>query len=170
MDDYSTEEVDQITIASAGKPGKGILSRLMIPLIVLFLALAGFGTWWFFLRGESEAEVIDVAIPEQKEAEPPKFGLVYRIPDIILNPSGGRRHFLVSVSLEYFDPTVESLISEREVLLRDNLITLFSSQPAEVLTNVKYRQALRARVKKIMDYQIGEGKVTRVFFDKWVFQ
>jgi len=51
-----------------------------------------------------------------------------------------------------------------------NLITLFSSQSREVLTNIKYRRALRARVKKIMDYQLGEGVVSRVFFQKWVFQ
>ena len=77
---------------------------------------------------------------------------------------------MVSVGLEYFDPEMKSVISKREPLLRDNLITLFSSQSREVLTNIKYRRALRARVKKIMDYQLGEGVVSRVFFQKWVFQ
>jgi hypothetical protein len=39
-----------------------------------------------------------------------------------------------------------------------------------VLIDIKYRQAFRARVKKIMDFQLGEGVVSRVFFEKWVFQ
>lgn len=77
---------------------------------------------------------------------------------------------MVSLGLEYFDAEVSAELGKRESLLRDNLITLFSSQPQEILTNIKYRRALRARVQKIMDYQLGEGAVTRVFFEKWIFQ
>ena len=61
-------------------------------------------------------------------------------------------------------------IRKREPLLRDNLITFFTAQPLEVLTNIRYRQAIRSRVKKILDYHLGEGAITRVFFSKWVFQ
>lgn len=104
------------------------------------------------------------------EGAPPAFGEIYEMQDLVINPSGSRRVFMVTVALEIADKEQVKEVTKRESLLRDNLITLFASQPLEVLIDVKYRQAFRARVKKIMDYQLGEGIVSRVFFEKWVFQ
>ena len=172
MDNYPEEEVEQLAVDESEGAFKGLFSKLKIPLIIfLVLVLAVIAIYWFVLRPNQEATGDESnEVTEQKLDEPPPFGNVFFIRDLIINPAGARRIFMVSVALEYFDEEKAAVLQEREPLLRDNLITLFSSQPQNVLTDIKYRRALRARVKKIMDYQLGEGVVTRVFFEKWVFQ
>jgi len=171
MDNFPEQEVERLPVKGT-KSGKGLPGKLLIPLIIiLILTVAGVAIYWFILKPTADtAEGVAVQVEKSNKDEPPPFGKIYYIRDLIINPAEGRRIFMVSVALEYFDEDKADLIQEREPLLRDNLITLFSSQPQNVLTNIKYRQALRARVKKVMDYQLGEGVVTRVFFEKWVFQ
>ena len=148
------------------------MAPLLIPLVILgVLAMV----YLAFLKprgrepSAEKAAAVRAPTPEVNH-KPPEFGEVYSISDIIINPADGRRHFMVTVSLEYQDKDKLAEIQRRESLLRDNLITFFSSQPVEVLTNIRYRQAIRSRVKKIMDYQLGDGVVSRIFFDKWIFQ
>lgn len=172
MDNFPEEETERLQVDESEADKGGLIGKLKIPLIIiLILILITAVLYWFVLRPSSEVSQNElVAEVEKKPDEPPPFGKVYYIRDLVINPAAGRRIFMVSVALEYFDDEKAALLEKREPLLRDNLITLFSSQPQHVLTNIKYRRALRARVKKIMDYQLGEGVVTRVFFEKWVFQ
>jgi flagellar basal body-associated protein FliL len=123
------------------------------------------------LTGGGTHEIVEPGeTPKPAEAEPLQFGEVVELDDIVINPAGSRRVFMVKVTLEVVDKEKSREVEKRQALLRDNLITLFASQPLEVLIDIKYRQAFRARVKKIMDFQLGEGVVSRVFFEKWVFQ
>ncbi len=165
--DEEVERTDQEETTESAERG-GLLTRLRLPLIiVLIIVLAGGAVWWFFLRTGPE-ELTSVASSETYT--PPPMGEIYMIDDLIINPLGGRRIFMVAIGLEYFAENTAEEITKREPLLRDNLITFFSSQPREVLTNIKYRELLRGRVKKIMDHQLGENTITRVIFVKWVFQ
>lgn len=173
------DDADRVIIVDPALAKKQSKSSMIkwgaIVLAVLVLAAAGV---WFFLGSDSEdaGELIGITLTEPEEDkkphEPKPMGEVWVMEDIFINPSGGggRRHFMVAVVLELSSKANIEEINKRKPLLRDNLITLFSSQQIEVLANIKYRQAFRSRVKKIMDYQLGEGVVTRVFFDKWVFQ
>lgn len=114
--------------------------------------------------------VVEPEVGKTSAAVKEGFGEVYLIEDIIVNPSESRRIFMCSIGLEVANPELVKEVKKREVLLRDNFNTLFSSQTVETLLDIKYRQAFRARVKKIVDLQLGEGVVRRVFFEKWVVQ
>ncbi len=174
MNSYSEDDVEKVAlIDQEEEPKKGVFSKLIWVIIAVILAGGGFALWKFILSPSSD----DIALVEVGEEivsapprEPPPFGEVYKIENVILNPASGRRHFMVSVGLEVFDKSKLDEIKKREPLLRDNLITMFSAQPVDILSDIRYRQAFRSRVKKIMDYQLGEGIVTRVFFERWVFQ
>ena len=174
MNEYGPEEVERLPLEEPEAARKRkLMTRLKwLLLAIVVLVLVGIPSWFLFLKPAPEGIVEvepEMMKPERKPPQkPPEFGEVYLIEDLIINSLDGRRHFMVSIGLEYFDKEKLPEIERREPLLRDNLITLFSSQPVEVLTNITYRQALRARVKKIMDYQLGEGVVTRVFFQSWV--
>jgi flagellar FliL protein len=172
MNTNPPDESERIELTPAEEPlRKGFLARFWLPLVVV-VVVGTVGAVFFFGRGDGgkPAVVEQPKLEPQVSHEPPEFGEVYSIADLIINPADGRRHFMVTVSLEFSNKEKLAEIQRREPLLRDNLITFFSSQPNEVLTNIRYRQAIRSRVKKIMDYQLGEGVVSRVFFDKWVFQ
>ncbi len=150
------------------KGGGGTLKWIIIGVVVA--AAAGFGVWKFAPGSNKAHEIVEPEGLEKKSEEPPKFGEVFQLTDIVINPAGSRRVFMVVVTLELANPEMKKEIEKRQALLRDNLITLFASQPLEVLIDIKYRQAFRGRVKKIMDHHLGEGTVSRVFFEKWVFQ
>jgi flagellar basal body-associated protein FliL len=137
---------------------------------LLVAAAAGVGVWKFAPGSKDAHGIVEPEEMEKKAEEPKKFGEVFQLSDIVINPAGSRRVFMVVVTLELADPEMKKEVEKREALLRDNLITLFASQPLEVLIDIKYRQAFRARVKKIMDHHLGEGIIARVFFEKWVFQ
>lgn len=122
---------------------------------------------------------------EQAEAQ---FGEVYVIEDLVINPaqSGGRRHLLVSIGLEYaLDqgedgghgssgdgiPTGLGLeIQTREPQIRDNIITLLAGQELSVLADIKYRERIRESLKKAVNYYLHDGQVERLYFTKYVFQ
>ncbi len=169
MDNFPDDEVEQTDLEESTESTiGGLFTRLRLPLIiVLAIVLVGGAVWWFFFRTVPE-ELTSVASSES--FTPPPMGDIYMIDYLVINPLGGRRIFLVAIGLEYFEENAAEEIRRREPLLRDNLITFFSSQPKEVLTNIKYRERLRGRVKKIMDHQLGENTITRVVFVKWVFQ
>lgn len=179
MNNFLDEEVERTdpeeTTESAGRGG--LFTRLRLPLIIiLIIVLAGVAVRWIFFRTGSE-ELTSVASSETYTPPPmgeiytpPPMGEIYMIDDLVINLAGGRRIFMVAIGLEYFEEKTAEEITKREPLLKDNLITFFSSQPGEVLTNIKYRELLRGRVKKIMDHQLGENTITRVIFVKWVFQ
>lgn len=169
MNNFPDDEVEHTEIEETTEPAiGGLFTRLRLPLIVvLVIVLVGGAVWLFLFRTVSE-ELTSVTSSESYT--PPPMGEIYMIDDLVINPAGGRRIFMVAIGLEYFDKNAIVEITKREPLLRDNLITLFSSQPREVLTNIKYRERLRGRVKKIMDHQLGKDTITRVVFVKWVFQ
>lgn len=174
MNNYSEDDIEKVAlIEPEEEPGKSIFSKLIWVILPLILVAGGFILWKFVLSpppDDSALVEIGDEITNAPPREPPPFGEVYKIENIILNPASGRRHFMVSIGLEVFEKNKLEDIKRREPLLRDNLISMFSAQPVDVLSDVRYRQAFRSRVKKIMDYQLGEGVVTRVFFERWVFQ
>jgi flagellar basal body-associated protein FliL len=142
---------------------------LFIVFAVVIIGAAGF--WLLKMRHPSPpAESVAAAPPQEAPLEPPTFGEVYRFEDLVINPVGGRKVFMVTVVLEVQDARKIAEIQKRESLLRDNLITMFSSQSAEALADIQLRRAFRARVIKIMDYQLGAGTVSRVFFEKWILE
>jgi len=167
----SSTKIERVPVADNAdkkKSGGGGLKWIIIG--VLVAAAAGVGVWKFAPGSKEPHGIVEPVEMEKKAEEPKKFGEVFQLSDIVINPAGSRRVFMVVVTLELVNPEMKKEVEKREALLRDNLITLFASQPLEVLIDIKYRQAFRARVKKIMDHHLGEGIVSRVFFEKWVFQ
>lgn len=150
-----------------GGGGKGALKWVIVGAVAL--AVAAVAVWKFLPALQGRHGLVETA-ESTRAGEPTAFGEVIQMEDIVINPAGSRRVFMVTVTLEVANKESIAPVQKREALLRDNLITLFASQPLDVLIDIKYRPAFRARVKKIMDYQLGEGTVTRVFFEKWVFQ
>jgi flagellar FliL protein len=94
------------------------------------------------------------------------------INDLIINPaaSGGRRHLMVSLGLEYADPLLKVELENRDPQIRDNLITLLAGQDANVLTDIRYRESIRQSLLKAVNYYLESGTVEKVYFTKYVFQ
>ncbi|HEX7344346.1 MAG TPA: flagellar basal body-associated FliL family protein [bacterium] len=108
----------------------------------------------------------------KRSAEETQVGEFHIISDLVINPAatGGRRHLLVSIGLEYHDPKMEEELTRRDPQIRDNLITLLASQEVNTLTDIRYRENIRHSLLKAVNYYLEVGQVERLYFVKYVFQ
>ncbi|MCX6640541.1 MAG: flagellar basal body-associated FliL family protein [bacterium] len=109
--------------------------------------------------------------PAEKELknEPGEF---YLINDLIINPaeSGGRRHLMVSIGLEYRDALIKLELEKRDPQIRDNLITLLAGQQISVLSDIKFREKIRESLLNSVNYFLEAGQVEKLYFVSYVFQ
>lgn len=96
----------------------------------------------------------------------------YMIKDLIINPanSGGRRHLMVTLGLEYNHLSVMKELEGRDPQIRDNLITLLGGQEIGVLADIRYREKIRASLLKAVNYYLEGPKVEKLYFVEYVFQ
>jgi|GEM_PF-970801 len=111
--------------------------------------------------------------PKSKEkVEQVEFGEIFQLDGLIINPtnSRGSKHLLIDIGLQTTDASILAELGEKELLLRDNLNTFLSAQKLEVLTDINMRQKIRERLKEIVDYNLSEGEVDKVYFIRYVLQ
>jgi flagellar FliL protein len=158
---------------------------------ILIMVFAGLGILVFSVitsRALVKKMFFTPEIEEPVHEEKPEFGQIYMIDDLVINPaqSGGRRHLLVSLGLEYHEEHghdggghgggegelsgVAAELQQREPQLRDNLITLLAGQDISVLSDIKYREKIRKSLLKAINYYLHGGKVDKLYFTKYVFQ
>ncbi len=108
----------------------------------------------------------------EKTTEGPAVGDVYKLESLIVNPrdTGGRRHLLIEIGFEVSDPVAITELETIDPLLRDNLLTFFSAQKTETLTDIHLRDKIKEKVKEIANFNLTTGEVTKVYFIRYVFQ
>ena len=139
------EPTEEEAPAARGKKGK-------ILVVLLVLALAGAGTWWFMLRPASAEEA-------------PHPGAVVKLDAIQVNLADG--HYLrIGIALQATDEVKEELEGSKAL---DATIELFTGQRMEKLAQRPYREGLR---KKLVDRleEAYEGEVMGVYFTDFVTQ
>ena len=97
---------------------------------------------------------------------------LYRIENLIVNPAGsnGQRFLMASVVLEFQDAKLEEEARNREVELRDAVISTLESQSLEALSQLGARDSLRTRLRARLRPIIGEQVDFRVFLPQYVIQ
>lgn len=162
------EKVVEEKPAKKGKLPKPVLMvGIGVPVIVFQLFTANILVKQIFFSPSAANGAASAANKDRAEV-----GEFYIINDLIVNPAatGGRRHLLVSLGLEYYDPMVAEELARRDPQIRDNLITLLGGQEVAVLADIKYREDIRRSLLKAINYYLTEGKVDRLYFVKYVFQ
>ena len=149
-----------------GGGGSNIVFAVIVVLVLAFQAVSSH----FILRKTLFANPPNK--PAKTKTAPEEFGQVFQMEGIIVNPADakGSRHLLVDIGFQTEDPKVILELTEREVLLRDNIITFFSAQRYDVLTDISMREKIRDRVREIANYNLTAGQVDRVFFIRYVVQ
>ncbi len=82
----------------------------------------------------------------------------YKLENIVVNPadSQGQRFLMCSLALESDDPKALDDLREREVELRDRVVTTLTSMTLEELTSVGARDTLRHRLVETIRPMLGE--------------
>lgn len=100
---------------------------------------------------------------------------IYKIENLIVNPAGAQgQHFLMcSVAFELEDSKLGDLLRQREVQLRDGVISTLESQSMTQLTAPGARDSLRSRIAAVampLLGEDGEDTVIKVYLPQFVIQ
>lgn len=104
--------------------------------------------------------------------EKTKLGAVYLVPDILVNPTGtgGLRYLSATLGLEVAEPETVETLRERDVQVRDVLISILSARSVEQLTDFQAREQMRREIKMRLNQLLGAEELTAVYFVDYVLQ
>lgn len=110
--------------------------------------------------------------PGKGAAEKTELGAVYLVPDILVNPTGtgGTRYLSATLGLEVAVPETVETLRERDVQVRDILISILSARSVEQLTDFQAREQMRREIKVRLNQLLGTEKLTAVYFVDYVLQ
>ncbi len=94
------------------------------------------------------------------------------IGDLVVNPAGtgGTRFLATSIGFELETGKDAGKFKEKEVQVRDALITILSSQSVPELSDYKHRERLRKLIKLRVKKLLKSEDVTAVYFTEFVLQ
>ena len=97
---------------------------------------------------------------------------VYRIDNIVVNPAGsaGTRFLMASVALELSDEKAVAALREKEVQIRDAVITTLESQTLEMLSAPGSREGIKRQLAVAVRPLVPGRQQLRVYLPQFVLQ
>jgi len=98
--------------------------------------------------------------------------IIYAVKDIVINPAGtgGTRYLSVSFGFELESDVLATEFEEREMVVRDALITILSSKTVAQLTDPKQKEIVRYQVKKRLEQLLDTDELAGVYYTDFVLQ
>ncbi|MFZ5980097.1 MAG: flagellar basal body-associated FliL family protein [Candidatus Zixiibacteriota bacterium] len=185
-DEKTTVEVNEDTGAEK-KKGKSkliLFGGIGLAVVILGVVLAMFVIGPMMSGSDEEAALeettkVDDAHKTDEPEKPRKKSkshgsetLVYTIKDIVINPAGtgGSRFLSVSFGFELGSAELAAVFEQREVLVRDALITILSSKTVAQLTDAKQKEIVRYQIKKRLSSLLNTEDLTAVYYTDFVLQ
>ncbi|MBD3297067.1 MAG: hypothetical protein GF341_00265 [candidate division Zixibacteria bacterium] len=99
-------------------------------------------------------------------------GEVYLIEDLLINPKGteGTRYLSTSLGLEVASPEAVEKLQERDLQVRDMLISILSSRTVTQLTSTTERERMRLEIQERLDNMLKGQQLLAVYFVDYVMQ
>ncbi len=96
----------------------------------------------------------------------------FTVDDVIINPAGtnGQRLMLVSVGFGVATEEAKKKLSEREVLVKDIVISTLSCKKLEELNQVGYKETLKIQLSNSISAAMPDAEVNSVVFSKYIIQ
>jgi flagellar FliL protein len=121
-------------------------------------------------EGQAAAQPADTNV---KKAESQKSELgkyIYSVDDMIVNPAGtnGDQLLLTSIAFDLATPESEKEIKEKEIVVKDMIISVLSSKSITQLNNTAYKDTLRTEISKKLQTNMPQVKVNKVYFSKYI--
>jgi flagellar FliL protein len=167
-----------MTEEAQAKPKGGSPPFLMIGVVVGTLALGGVaGTFLVAPRVVAGRAAAKPAAHEKESrgeqaGEDKKKIPVFRLENLIVNPadSQGTRFLMATIAFEVDDEKTGERLREREVQVRDVVMSALESQTLEMLTRPGARDSLKLRLANAVAPFTGRGKRVRVYLPQFVIQ
>ena len=177
--------------ATIRRPPRSRVNRFMKSILIIVgvvggMAVAAFALTKYVIKpamapehSEVAAEAAAGAGQERPPKNPPKIsenetelGEVYLVPDILVNPTGtgGTRYLSATLGLEVALPETAAVLRERDVQVRDVLISILSARSVEQLTDFQAREQMRREIKARLNQMLGAEDLMAVYFVDYVLQ
>lgn len=94
------------------------------------------------------------------------------IKDLIINPAGtnGTRFLLTTVGLEVPSAEIKAELEQKEIQTRDILNTVLTSKGLDELTIPQFKETLRKEIQEKLNANLRSGKISNVYFSKFIIQ
>lgn len=99
-------------------------------------------------------------------------GLIYSLDDLIVNPANtnGKMLLLASVGLSVESEESKKTLEEKQVVVKDAVISVLSSKSVTQLGSATYRDTLKVEILKNLSLQLPGSKVNNIYFSKFIIQ
>lgn len=153
-----------------------------LPPIVLYIAIAvvmvvvGVVVGTKFMGGAETTEAEPVAEEHakddkkaDKEGQPTEL---FMVNELIVNPAGteGTRFLSASIGFETYSKHTLELMTKREHLVRDALITILGSKTIDQLSDPKQKEIIRFQIKKRTEQLLQVDDLAAVYFTQFILQ
>jgi flagellar FliL protein len=109
---------------------------------------------------------------EGKEGENAGSALIYSLDDMIVNPANtnGKMLLLASLGLAVESEESKKVLEEKQVIVKDAVISVLSSKSVGQLSSSTYRDTLKTEILKNLSTQMPGSKVSNIYFSKFIIQ
>jgi flagellar basal body-associated protein FliL len=169
LPDVDIEGGDDFGMGVGG--GGGMSSAVFAIVLVVIIVIEAIGSH-FAMKQLLFSKPPDAKKVERAKRDSGEFGEIYTIGGLIVNTTSGRstKHLLVDIGVQSTSSRVIAEITLRDALIRDNINMFLAAQRYEVLTDIMMRDKLRSRIREIIDYNLSEGEIDKVYFTRFVIQ
>lgn len=180
------EKIDSKEIGESRKTGLNPKVFIIgLPLFIVQLVVIYFITANFLLsRWSSQAETVSEesateevhgekkAKKKAKKGEEAEGKFFFSVEDIIINPAGtnGQRLMLASVGFAVATEEEKKALEEKQVLLKDIVISTLSSKTLQELNQVGYKDSLKVQLMNTITERMSELEVSDIYFSKYIIQ
>ena len=122
--------------------------------------------------GPGGAVTADTHEEDAHDVPKPGEGEVYLIEDLLINPNGtsGTRYLSTSLGLEVATPEAVERLRERDLQVRDMLISILSSRTVTQLTDNTERERMRQEIQARLSSMLKKNELLGVYFVDYVMQ
>lgn len=109
---------------------------------------------------------------EGKEGENVGSALIFALDDMIVNPANtnGKMLLLASLGLAVESEESKKSLEEKQVIVKDAVISVLSSKNVGQLSSSTYRDTLKTEILKNLSTQLPGSKVNNIYFSKFIIQ
>jgi flagellar FliL protein len=170
------KEETPVTEESTEQKPKGSLNLKIfyfgVPLFIVQLVAVYFITANFLLSSQNEILKKEEQKTEVTAGSTELGKFVFLIDDIIVNPSDtdGKRLLLASIGLDLQSEVAKTELKEKEVIVKDVIITTLSSKTWAQLNESSYKDTLKNEISSKLQKLIPRVKINTVYLSKYITQ
>lgn len=123
-------------------------------------------------KSEGSEESKEGEKKEGKEGENSGSALIFALDDMIVNPANtnGKMLLLASLGLAVESEESKKSLEEKQVIVKDAVISVLSSKNVGQLSSSTYRDTLKTEILKNLSTQLPGSKVNNIYFSKFIIQ